>query len=244
VAVVWEPDAGATVKSVPVPDSATDTGFAGALPAIVRTPVRVPAAVGVKVTLIVQLVPAFRGLLVVQVVPVVAKAKSPPLAPPIVRPVILSAALPAFVSVTVCAALAVVSNWAPKVRLVDDKLAAGAAPAPFRITSCGLLRALSVNLSTAFRLPAAVGVNVTATVQELVGAKLAPEHVSPLLAKSPGLFPASATAVTASAAFPVFVSATVCDADVVPTSWFPNSTLVVEKPAPASAPPEPLSVMT
>src|SRR5207248_3814076 len=138
---------------------------------------------------------------------------------------IFSAALPVFVSVAVCAALAVPSNWGPNVRLVGDKLAAGAAPVPLRITSCGLLPALSVNLSTAFRLPAAVGVNVTATVQELVAAKLAPEHVSPLLAKSPGLFPASATAVTASAAFPVFVSPTVCDAYVVPTSWVPISSL-------------------
>jgi hypothetical protein len=41
----------------PVPESATFCGLSGASSVIVRVPVRLPAAVGVKVTLTVQLAP-------------------------------------------------------------------------------------------------------------------------------------------------------------------------------------------
>jgi hypothetical protein len=46
------------VKSCPVPLRATVWGFWTALSAILRAPARVPAAVGLKVTEIVQLAPA------------------------------------------------------------------------------------------------------------------------------------------------------------------------------------------
>src|SRR5205823_1091657 len=58
VAVVEDPVAGATVKSVPVPESATVCGLPGALSVIVSVPMREPSAVGVNVTLTAQLAPA------------------------------------------------------------------------------------------------------------------------------------------------------------------------------------------
>src|SRR5207245_11771431 len=79
-------------KSVPTPERAADWGFPEALSVIVRAPDRVPAAKGVKVTLTVQLTPAFN------VVPQSwVSAKFPVTA----IPVIVSAALPVFVRVKV-----------------------------------------------------------------------------------------------------------------------------------------------
>ena len=48
-------------KSVPVPPSDTLCGLVAALSVIVSDAIRVPLAVGLKVTVIVQFVPAARG---------------------------------------------------------------------------------------------------------------------------------------------------------------------------------------
>ena len=58
VAEVEEPEGGATVKSWPVPLSATPCGLSEALSEMLRVPVLVPPATGLKVTEIVQLAPA------------------------------------------------------------------------------------------------------------------------------------------------------------------------------------------
>ena len=55
--------------------------------------------------------------------------------------------------------------WLPKVRLVGERLAAGAVPVPERLTLCGLPVALSVRVTAAVRVPAAVGLKVTLIVQ-------------------------------------------------------------------------------
>ena len=78
---------------------------------------------------------------------------------------------------------------------------------PLSVTTCGLFPALSVNVATALRFPAAVGVNVTFTVQEALAARFAPVQVSLPLAKSPGFVPPSATILTVRLAEPVLVSA-------------------------------------
>src|SRR5437762_11939129 len=95
----------------------------------------------------------------------------------------------------------------------------GAGPFPVRLTVCGLPPPLSVMVKVPVRAPATVGVNVTLIVQVfdpavagkvvgLIGQAVAPVLVS---AKSPD----AAMELIVSAAFPVFVSVTVCAALVV-----------------------------
>jgi len=91
--------------------------------------VRVPLAVGVKVTLMVQFPPAGTGTPTTQV-PVDAHAKSPGFVPTMLTAVKFSAALPVFVSVTVWAALVVPTFWLLKVRLVGAKETPAVPPAP------------------------------------------------------------------------------------------------------------------
>ena len=66
-----------TLGAVPVPLKPTTWGLPLALSVSVRLPERLPVAVGVKVTLITQLLLAATGALVLQVVPLAATAKSP-----------------------------------------------------------------------------------------------------------------------------------------------------------------------
>ena len=88
---------------------------------IVMVPVRLPAAVGVKVTEIVQLVsgatPSPQAFV---------SAKSPEM----LIEVMASMAFPLFVSVTVCDALVELVACAAKVRLVGDTVAAGRGVTP------------------------------------------------------------------------------------------------------------------
>ena len=58
----------------------------------------------------------------------------------------------------------------------------GAKPAPVRATVCGLPEALSVKASTASRVPPALGVKVTLTLQEAPAATVRPLHESSLSA--------------------------------------------------------------
>jgi hypothetical protein len=92
---------------------------------MLRVPVRVPTAVGLKVTEMVQLAPALTE------VPQVLVWEKSPLA---VMLEMVSEALPVLVRVTVCAALLVPSIWAAKVREEDDKLTADAVPVPVKLT--------------------------------------------------------------------------------------------------------------
>ena len=91
--------------AVPVPVNCVVTvGFTGSEVPTLSAALRAPTAVGLKVTENVQLAPAAK------VAPhVLVCAKSPPLAPVIVLLLMVSVepALPAFVSITVCAALVV-----------------------------------------------------------------------------------------------------------------------------------------
>lgn len=99
-----------TVRTLPVAPSV-----------IVRVPVRVPVAVGVKVTLIEQLAPAARE------VPHVLDWAYRELAEILV---ILRATVPRFVSVAICAALAVFNACVPKFNVVGERVTF--APVPVR----------------------------------------------------------------------------------------------------------------
>src|SRR5213593_2958520 len=80
--------------------------------------------------------------------------------------VMVKAADPLLVSVTVCAPLAVLINWLPKLRVLGEKVTAGAVvPVPVSETVCGLPLALSVTVIEPVREPATVGVKVTEMVQ-------------------------------------------------------------------------------
>ena len=63
------------------------------------------------------------------------------------------------VSVITCGGLLVLTGCAGKVRLVGERLSA--VPTPVRITTCGLLAALSLMTMDDLLGPAAVGANVT-----------------------------------------------------------------------------------
>lgn len=106
----------ATENASPPPLSATVCGELLALSVTVSVPVRVPAAVGVKVTEIMQLAPA--AILGPQAD---VSAKSPEAA----TAVMLRAAVPEFVRVTVWAALAVPTVSPANVRLAGELVTAG-----------------------------------------------------------------------------------------------------------------------
>jgi len=212
VAEVGEPEPAASVKSWPVPLSAIVWGVPGALSLKERLPDAVPAAVGVNVTATVQDPDAPTGLEVEHVVPDAAVAKGPVT----LIAVRVRLAPPVLVSVTVCEGLVVPIGSDGKVGGAD-KLTTGPVPVPLKPTVCGLPLALSAKLSEALRVPVADGVNVTLTVQVLLGVTVAPVQVSALLAKSLAFVPLIVTVETLSAALPVLLRVTVCDALVVPT---------------------------
>jgi hypothetical protein len=104
----------------PVPVKATVCGLPVTLSATFRVAVRVPTAVGVNRTLIVQLAPAARLPAPLHMVPEVGNGtpKSPAFVPVTVKPAKLIAAVPVFETVTLCGALVVPSVCDVNVKLV------------------------------------------------------------------------------------------------------------------------------
>lgn len=107
-----------TAGVIPVPLKLAVWGLPAALSGMVTVPVLVPVAVGVKVTLIMQLAPATREVPQLLVWP-----KSP--LTPILPPVMERGAVPLLVSVKICALLVVPTFWPPKVRLEGVSVATG-----------------------------------------------------------------------------------------------------------------------
>jgi hypothetical protein len=106
---------------VPVPERLTVCGLLAALSEMLREPLLVPAAVGVKVTLIAHSAPA-----ATEPPQVFVCAKSLAFAPVTARLVMLNAAFPPLVRVTDWILLDFSSGSLPKLRLAEDKLKAGA----------------------------------------------------------------------------------------------------------------------
>jgi hypothetical protein len=184
---------------------------------IVRVAVRVPVAVGVKVTAMLQLDEGAR------VAPQVllAIAKSPALAPEMAMLFTVNAAVPPLVNVTVCGELVEPTACRAKDRLVGFTLAVSMAPVPESATVCGLVLAPSVKIRLATRAPNADGVNAMPTVQLAAGARLVP-HVLLEMAKSAALAPVTETLLIAIAEAPLFCSVAVCGAVVVPRLTMPK----------------------
>jgi hypothetical protein len=111
----------------PVPVSATNCGLPVASSAMERLAEREPAAMGVNVTLIVQLVAAARE--VPQVLVCVKSEGSRPVTVMLVR---FSVELPELLNVTFWALLLEPTEKLPNVRLVGASVTAGATPVPVR----------------------------------------------------------------------------------------------------------------
>lgn len=141
-------------------------GLLGALLVMVMLPVRIPTAVGVNVTLIVQLAPAAKLL------PQLFDETKSPLAVMLVSTRVV---VPVFVAATVCGRLVVPTVWLAKFRLLVDRDSPGVTPVPLSPIVRGLPAPLSVIVTEPERAPAAVGVKVTLIVQLVPGATLEPQ---------------------------------------------------------------------
>ena len=166
-------------------------------------PVRLPLAVGVKVTLIVQPEPA------ATLVPQLLVCAKSPLATMLVKAM---AAVPVLLRVIGCEAEVELTSWPGNVKLAGERLAAGAVPVPLRVIVWGLLGELSVIVIDPVRLPPPVGVKVTLIVQPEPAATLDPQVL--VCAKSP----LATMLVKVIGAVPVLLRVTACAVEVELTS--------------------------
>jgi hypothetical protein len=159
-----------TAARVPVPVSGTVCGLFTALSVMERLAVRVPLAVGLKVSVTVH-VPLTASVLGLSG-HVLVWEKSPVFVPLNPMAVIVSGAVPVLVTVTDCVGLLVPTDWLRKVRLVGLRDTAGAVPVPLKDTVWGLPAALSAMEMLALRLPVAPGLKVTEMLHVLPAARV------------------------------------------------------------------------
>lgn len=151
----------------PVPVNGTACGLDPALSATDTLALRVPVAVGVNVTVMVQF---FFGA--TEVPHVFVCAKSVGFVPVIVMPVMAIAVPPlALLMVMVCAALVVPTVCAAKVKLVGEKDAAVLVP----LSATVWVPAPSVSVSVVARWLILLGLNVTLIVQLVPAASEFPQ---------------------------------------------------------------------
>jgi hypothetical protein len=178
------------------------------LPEKLSTPVRVPTAVGVKVSWKAQLPP--EASVAPQVVKAMAKS-------PLMDGLTVTAAPPLFVAVTVTDDDVVLTTTEPKVSLVGERVRVpGVTPVPESAAVAGLGAKLPAMLSVPVAGPAAVGEKATCTVQLAEGASDAPQVVE---ARENG--PVSAGACRLTAMPPLFVAVNVAD-DEAPIATDPK----------------------
>jgi hypothetical protein len=178
---------------VPVPLRLTVCGLLIALSVKINVPATAPGTAGVKVTPTEQLAPAARADPHV----LLAMAKGLPAETDI--PVSVSAVLSLLVTVTVLAALVLLTASEPKLRLLEENVT-GALPLPATVTVC--VPALSVIVRTPEAEPTAVGEKTTEMAQDAVGA------TSPLQLFVWVNGPVSATPVTCSGPVPELCTVT------------------------------------
>jgi hypothetical protein len=143
--------------TVPVPVRATVCGLLVALSVTVNVPVNAPLLVGANETSMVQVAPAVKlvGQLLVWLKGAVAAMLE-----------IVTAEVPALVSVASCEVLVVPTVWVVKVIVAGEMETELLLAMPVRETLCGLLRAPSVIANVALRVPDPVAVIVTPITQE------------------------------------------------------------------------------
>jgi len=215
--------------AAPVPERVTVWGLSVALSATLTVAVRIPPAVGLKVTLMVQWAPT--ATLAPQLW---VRAKLVELAPDTVMPVTFKVALPVLARVIACAALVVPTAWLAKVRVEGEALALVVAIVPETATVCGLPVSLSVMVTSAVRVPAAVGLKVIVMEQLAPAATFDPQLL--LWVKSLAFVPDSAILVILKVRFPELASVIACAALAVPTAWLAKVRLEGETPATAAVP--------
>jgi len=209
-------------SSVPVPESATVRGLPAPLSVIVNMAVLEPSVCGWKATLIVQLVRGARVPPELGHAPVPAdRLNSPLFAPLIAMLVILSSVVSALlVIITVAGLPTLPTNELPKERPDSERLTSET-PIPDSGTLWGLPAALSAMVRTALLEATDMGLNRTLITQVSPGWKVAPEQVSEVLLKSAALAPPMVTPWMENdpePAFPLWVTVTVCAADVLPAT--------------------------
>jgi hypothetical protein len=223
-----------TMGAVPVPVSGRRCGLPAALSVILTVAVRAPTADGVNVAAMLQVLPAANVDVVRQSatpdplgVTRVKSAKFPEVVS-IATLVIVNGPVPEFVSTEADCALVVARNWLPSAIVVGARLTAGTVPVPVSVMTCVVGVALSVIVMVAERLPVAVGVNVAATLQLALAARLPTVRQSVPLegvacAKSPGFVPPRSALEIFSVPLPVLVSVTNCCPLVTPVSRLPKA---------------------
>lgn len=195
---------------VPVPVRLIDCGLPVALSVIEIAAVRVPAALGVNVTLMVQLFAAITAA-----PQVLVWAKSAPFAPVMVILEMDKVALPMLNNVTPPAGLVVPTEIVPNEIVEVLKVTEGAVPTPLSAAVCGLPAALSTTEMAAWRVPGASGLNNTPIVQFVPGASEVPQVL--VSVKSPLLGPVTLMEVMVNVAFPGLLSVMTLAGLVVPT---------------------------
>ena len=124
---------------------------------MVITPEMAPATEGLNVMTILQVL---AGMIVLPMQ--LSDSVKSPLAATVCT---VSGAVPVLVKVTFFVPLETPRSVPGKVRVVAERLTAGAIPVPLRFTTCGLLPASSLIVKAPLRLPVAVGLKVTVSVQ-------------------------------------------------------------------------------
>ena len=203
--------------ALPVPLSVTFWGLFVALSANVSVPVAAPVAVGLNVTPTEQPAPA--PMPVPQVLEAIAKG---PVMPMLVKP---RDTLWRLVRVIVIGAEVLPVVTVPKFSVPAERVTGElvAPPVPLRVMVCGLVTALSVNVSVPATGPVAVGVKVTPTAQLAPAATLVPHVLLAML--NPELTTAG---LRVSATLKRFVRVTVLVELVFPTVTVPKLSELAE----------------
>lgn len=200
---------------LPLPERLTVCGLFGASSVKVRVPVTRPVAIGENVTPTVQLAPV--AMLAPHVLLATVKG------PSVVMLIKFNVMFCRFVKVSVLAVLVLPTAVVLKLKLLVESVT-GAVPVPERLTVCGLVSAVSVNVRTPVAEPGAAGVNVTPTVQFVPATMLAPQV---LFATANG--PVVVMLMKLSGTFKRFVTVTVLAEVVSPTAIVPKFKLVGER---------------
>jgi len=235
--VTWNDEPANVVAAAPVPVRLTVCVPAGALLITVSVPLRVPVAVGVKVTKIWQLARPAR----LAAHPLLVWLKSPVIAM-LDR---LSGAEPRLVAVTIHGALDIPVVIVPNIPAVaeSERIGIAGVAVPLSATLCGLPAALLVKVRVPERVPVAVGLKITRIWQVELAVRL-PTQPKLCCEKSPVVAIFEIVTVTV----PLFVTVNVCAELASPVIVLANVSVVAESvncplvpppPPPCTTTPEP-----
>jgi hypothetical protein len=154
------------------------------------------------------------------------------LVPAIEKPLNVTGVVPTFVTVTDLAALVVPTATAPKLSETGEREIC--VPVPVKATVCGVVSASSLKVNVPLRIPIAVGLKVTLTVQFAPAATVVPQVLA-LMAKSPLIV----ILLIFSVLVPVFVSLIAFAVLVVASTLFPKARFVADSATAGVLPPLP-----